>query len=175
MKQMITLDEAIEIVLETVSATEEETVILADAEGRFTLRAANGIYQFELTATGFVGRTIGQLDISGSKIKIAGVLSPALADVPPSQLPTSLRLYDAFPNPFNPSTTVVFSIPKEQQIRVIVFNALGQEIRTLFQGIAAAGEHKVRFDASGLPSGMYFYRLISENEAMLTKKMILMK
>jgi len=77
----------------------------------------------------------------------------------PTELPSSYSLHQSFPNPFNPSTTIRFSLPKGAHVTVTVFNSLGQYIAVLVQGEQEAGNHEVRFDASHLPSGVYFYRM----------------
>jgi hypothetical protein len=89
-------------------------------------------------------------------------------------LPAQYRLGQNFPNPFNPSTTIEFSIPKSQFVSLKVFNALGQEVAVLVDGTLAAGNHSVSFDARQLPSGVYFYR-ISAGTFVESKKMVLMK
>ena len=86
-----------------------------------------------------------------------------------------LMLYDNFPNPFNPSTTISFSTGSDGQASLRIFNILGQVVATLFNGTSLAGEnHHVVFDGSVFPSGTYFSRLESGNQSIV-KKMILSK
>ncbi len=89
-------------------------------------------------------------------------------------LPTSFSLEQNYPNPFNPSTTIRFSVPKEEFVTLKVYNTLGQEVRTLINDVRHAGEYEVVFDAAGLPSGVYMYKL-SAGSFLDTKKMVLMK
>jgi hypothetical protein len=101
----------------------------------------------------------------------------------------SYTLYQNYPNPFNPSTTIKFTIPQDQrsetqEVKLIVFDLLGNEVATLVNGDKSAGEYEFEFSAIGgsasggdsynLPSGIYIYRLRSEN-FIQTKKMILIK
>ena len=79
-----------------------------------------------------------------------------------------------YPNPFNPSTTIAFSINSDQFVTLRVFNAIGEEVKTLVNEELAVGEHKIKFDAQGLSSGFYIYRLESGNSVQ-AKKMILLK
>ena len=72
---------------------------------------------------------------------------------------STFELYQNFPNPFNPTTTIAYQLPVRTHVRLGIFNVLGQEVMALQNGEYAAGPHVVRFDASGLPSGVYFYRL----------------
>jgi hypothetical protein len=72
---------------------------------------------------------------------------------------TSYALYANYPNPFNPSTTVQFDVPKDGYVSLKVFDYLGKEVRKLVSSELASGRHQVSFDAPGLASGVYFYRL----------------
>jgi hypothetical protein len=79
-----------------------------------------------------------------------------------------------YPNPFNPTTTIEFALPRSSHAMLKIFNLLGEEIVTLVNHELAAGRYKVQWDASGMESGVYFYRL--ETKAFVqTKKLILMK
>ena len=79
-----------------------------------------------------------------------------------------------YPNPFNPTTTIQFTMAKEDKIRLVVYNAIGQQVAELVNGNVEAGTHNVTFNASSLTSGIYFYTL-SGNTVNITKKMILMR
>lgn len=92
----------------------------------------------------------------------------------PASLPTEFTLAQNFPNPFNPSTQITFGLPKESAVRLEVFNLLGQQVAEVASGVHAAGFHTVRFDATGLTSGMYLYKLTA-GETTLFKKMLLVK
>lgn len=91
-----------------------------------------------------------------------------------STIPSKFQLSQNFPNPFNPTTTINFSIPEAYFVSLKVFNCLGQEIVTLVSKELNAGNYKYDWNATNLPSGIYFYRIQvgSINE---TKKMILLK
>ncbi len=91
-----------------------------------------------------------------------------------SGVPTDYSLMQNYPNPFNPTTTIRFALPNESSVKLTVFNVLGQEVATLFEGTLAAGYHKIDFDASKLNSGMYIYR-IEAGKFVSVKKMLLMK
>jgi hypothetical protein len=84
------------------------------------------------------------------------------------------ELAQNYPNPFNPSTTIKFSIPQSSVVSLKVFNALGQEVKTLVNGYKEAGYHSVYFDASELNSGIYFYR-IEAGEFTEVRKMTLIR
>jgi hypothetical protein len=89
-------------------------------------------------------------------------------------MPTQFELSQNYPNPFNPSTTIRFSLPKETQLKINIYNMLGELVETLAEGTYEAGYHKVTFDASALPSGAYIYR-IESSEFVQVRKMILIK
>ena len=90
------------------------------------------------------------------------------------QLPTELILKQNYPNPFNPNTTIEFTIPKKGKVRLSILNLLGEEVKVLLSETKDVGFHSIEFNASSLPSGVYFYQLKAEN-FIQTKKMILMK
>ncbi|MCC6395777.1 MAG: T9SS type A sorting domain-containing protein, partial [Bacteroidetes bacterium] len=91
-----------------------------------------------------------------------------------SGVPGAYELSQNYPNPFNPSTQIAFALPEAQTVRLSVFNSLGQQIATLADGTYQAGEYRVTFDATGLPSGMYFYRAEAGSFSAV-RKMVLMK
>jgi hypothetical protein len=88
--------------------------------------------------------------------------------------PTTFNLSQNYPNPFNPATNISFTVPEAGNVRLAVYNALGQEVSVLVNGMVTAGLHNVTFNASSLPSGAYIYKLQSSNSVMV-KKMMLMK
>jgi len=90
------------------------------------------------------------------------------------QIPGKFELGQNFPNPFNPSTQITYSLPEKSSVSLKVFNILGAEMTTLYTGIQQAGDHSVTFDATRFASGVYFYRLQAGN-VTLTKKLLLMK
>jgi hypothetical protein len=92
--------------------------------------------------------------------------------------PKKFNLSQNYPNPFNPSTKIDFELPTDSKVKVIIYDALGREIRTLVNEAKTAGIYSVDFDAKNLSSGFYFYRLITGengNELIITKKMTLIK
>jgi ABC-type phosphate transport system ATPase subunit len=91
-----------------------------------------------------------------------------------AKLNFSLSISQNFPNPFNLSTTIRYNIPKNDFVKLIVFNALGKSIETLANEEQNAGTYEITFDASKYPSGVYFYRL-QAGDYSKTKRMILIK
>ncbi len=89
-------------------------------------------------------------------------------------IPDKYNLYQNYPNPFNPSTSIKFDIVKPGQVSVIVYDALGRESRVLLSENLSPGSYAVDFNASDLPSGIYYYKLIT-SEFTDVKKMLLIK
>ncbi len=88
--------------------------------------------------------------------------------------PTGFALCQNYPNPFNPSTTIRYGLPIRSHVTLTVFNTLGQQVATLVQGEQEAGFHEVSFDASGLTSGVYLYRL-QAGDFVQTKKLVFVR
>ncbi|MDP1676756.1 MAG: T9SS type A sorting domain-containing protein, partial [Bacteroidota bacterium] len=88
--------------------------------------------------------------------------------------PTVFSLALIFPNPFNPKTIISYQIPVNSYVTLKIFNVIGDEVATLVNEQKDAGTYSVQFDARQLSSGIYFYKLITENFTT-AKKMILMK
>ena len=86
----------------------------------------------------------------------------------------SFELSQNYPNPFNPSTTISFQLPEESFISLKVYDAIGTEVETIAEGEYPAGVHEVIFSADNLSSGLYLYRIISGNNE-LTRKMLVVK
>ena len=91
-----------------------------------------------------------------------------------SGVPSTFGLDQNFPNPFNPTTNIRYSIVKTSQVTLKVFDLLGRQVRTLVHNMQAPGQYAVTFNAQDLASGVYFYRLQS-GDMSITKKLVLMK
>ena len=91
-----------------------------------------------------------------------------------SNIITDYQLKQNYPNPFNPVSKIKFSIPRSEVVQINVYDVLGKEIKTLLNEYKQAGTYEIEFDATSLPSGVYFYRMISGGYAE-TKKMLLLR
>lgn len=90
-------------------------------------------------------------------------------------VPQKHQLFDNYPNPFNPSTTIQFALANQADVRVEVYNLLGKRVRTLQSGQLSAGLHTTTFNATSLASGVYLYRLVVDGKVRSIKKMTLIK
>lgn len=95
-------------------------------------------------------------------------------DLEDSSLPESFELNQNFPNPFNPVTTISFNLPVASEVRLEVYNILGQVVETLYEGRLSAGVHSYTWDGSTAASGVYLYRLTA-GDYIESKKMMLLK
>jgi hypothetical protein len=108
-----------------------------------------------------------------SEIRFVNTSLTLVEDVP--ETPDAVHLLQNYPNPFNPSTNIQYSLPSAGRVTLLVFNTLGQTVATLVDGTERAGVHSVVFEAAaGIPSGVYFYRLVV-NERMWTRAMLLLR
>ena len=89
-------------------------------------------------------------------------------------IPSGFALQQNYPNPFNPLTTIEYALPYTEFVMLKVYTMLGEEVETLIEGHHAAGTFKATWDASGVPSGVYFYRLTAGGYVQ-TKKAVLIK
>jgi hypothetical protein len=97
----------------------------------------------------------------------------SVKELPNAALPNQHELAQNSPNPFNPTTQIRFSIPQTELVKVTVFNMLGQETATLINEVMNAGSYVLEFEAQGLSSGTYFYRLNTPSFQMVRKMVLL--
>ena len=107
----------------------------------------------------------------GIALDIATVFTSAAAGS--DEIPGRLQLFQNFPNPFNPQTTIRFAIPRRSRVTLTLFTPLGQQIASLLDGEEEAGYHQVRRDGTSLATGVYFYRL-QAGRYVETKKLLLL-
>jgi hypothetical protein len=91
------------------------------------------------------------------------------------QLPVGFSLEQNFPNPFNPTTTISYTLPEPGSVRLPVYNMQGQQVEILVDGQVSAGAHLLRFEASSLPSGIYMYVLEVDGIRLASRRMTLLK
>ncbi len=122
--------------------------------------------------------TLGELVISAPEnVQSSFVASFKLGttvNIPTPEVVTDFELIQNYPNPFNPTTTIGFSLNDANDVRIDVYNSVGQRVKTIANGTYSQGFHQVKFDGSNLSSGMYFYTLRT-NAATETRKMMLVK
>ena len=104
---------------------------------------------------------------------ILGNVETAIHTFETQAVPAQYRLSQNYPNPFNPTTKITYTLPEAGQVKLVVFNQLGQEVTTLVNTVSSAGVFDVTWDASTLPSGIYFYRLEAGRHVEVKKMMLL--
>jgi len=107
-------------------------------------------------------------DISLDEVKISAILPSEINQ----NIPKVTTLYQNYPNPFNPTTAIKFDLAQTGKTELNVYNAKGELVKELFNGVAVAGMQSVKFDATGLNSGVYFYRLTSEKQNLIGKMLL---
>jgi hypothetical protein len=137
---------------------------------------ATGLGVFEVNGTtGALVRTI----VSGSLLynfSCIAVYDPDLitgSNEVINTVPTEYKLYSNYPNPFNPSTTIKFAIPRKDNVKLTVYDALGRAVSELVNGTKEAGTYEVSYNASSLASGIYFYKLETTGFSEVKKMMLL--
>lgn len=128
-----------------------------------------GFPALRVDSTGFPGR------LSPFDPTAEAPCALAVNDGPDALRPESFRLYQNYPNPFNPTTNIQFDLVRDARVTLKVFNVLGQNVATLYDGRPlAAGVQSIAFDGANLASGVYVYRLEVDGVAA-SRKMVLMK
>ena len=138
-----------------------EAIIAVVVEG--TAEVGQDVYA---TATDADGNTS---EFSRPFTVVSGVAAEDDAEVP-----GRLALYPNYPNPFNPQTSIRYDLPEAGPVRLAVYDALGREVAVLVDGPRPAGRHRVVFDAAGLASGTYVYRLVAAGTAE-ARRLVLMR
>ena len=87
----------------------------------------------------------------------------------------TFELAQNYPNPFNPATSIAYRVAQASRVSLKIYNVIGQEIATPISEFHQAGNYRFRFDGTGLPSGLYFYRLMADGQLVQTRKMLLSK
>lgn len=111
---------------------------------------------------------------AGSLTGLEVPISAAQIEVAGEEAVSEFTVFQNYPNPFNPVTLIRYALPRPAEVKIAVYDVQGQLVRTLLNGPQPAGHHAVGFDAAGLASGVYFYRVNSAG-LEITRKMLLLK
>ncbi len=149
------------IILNDLSANQEDSIYISVSAPAFDTTGNYTVYYYSDNGTSIP--LTGTIQ-SFSPTKIDGL----------NHLPTKYSLSNNYPNPFNPTTNIKYSIPKTSLVILKVYNVMGQEVNTLVDEEKAPGTYEVMFNAKNLSSGIYFYT-IKAGDFIQTKKMILLK
>ena len=158
---------------------ENNTVsVTAWADGEAMPDTATYSYEALTTTEAPTFILVGVTDDDSSSVQVGGVWyneTPAgleISDEAP--IATRFELGQNYPNPFNPTTHIRFNIPETANTKLTVFNVMGEKVATLVNSVMQAGGHTVSWNASSMPTGVYFYQLESANFSQ-TKKLLLVK
>ena len=164
--------------------TGDGTRVFAATHGRGVFRQESGQGTWSAFNDGLGSAGVWSLVIDGDGYLYAGTNGSGVyrtrqsqpTAVAPSQgpVPLAFRLEQNYPNPFNPATRIRFELVRESRVDLRVHDALGREVAVLASGRMSGGTHEVRFRGDGLPSGVYYYTLLSGGERF-TRRMVLLK
>ncbi|NUO82968.1 PKD domain-containing protein, partial [candidate division KSB1 bacterium] len=180
LKDKEALSRVMDIALEGVIVLDDfDLFVQAPGKGVAVQRRFNGITvadgQLHLNLVKSLSTYKRPCAIAAIEIGPAGVLpkeNERDASAVTAEIPTRYVLEQNYPNPFNPSTNIVFSLPEAGEVKLVIYNANGQFVRKVVDQRMQAGRHTVRFNASKLPSGTYFYEL-QVNDVHVRRKMTL--
>jgi len=152
-------------------SSSEQTINLSGVVYPITVSVEGMDLRLEDAIDGSVVKTIvkngSSYSIENSGISVLKVGSEKV-------VPNEYSLEQNYPNPFNPSTTIKFSVPQMSNVKLTIYNALGQKVAELVNSTLEAGSYSFNWDASNVASGLYFYELNTNNFSSV-KKMMLMK
>lgn len=117
--------------------------------------------------SGIIEYRLKQIDFNG-KFEYSNVLQVEVASV------SRMQLAQNYPNPFNPLTNIVYDLPSNTKVKLVIYDITGRQVVTLVDGFQYAGNHKIEFNGSNLASGVYIYS-ITTLQGVISKKMLLMK
>ena len=177
--------------LSVAGATSEVRAIVASTDQDIYCATRDGVYRSTdngdlwsiLSNDGLVITDVKALSIDADGYILAGTVgggvfrtTAPVTDVQQtgSVVPLSFSLEQNYPNPFNPRTTIEFSVPQSGNVHLGVFNVLGQEVATLVSEYVQSGKHQASWDATGVASGVYFYRL-QAGGFVQSRKLVLLK
>ncbi|HEX7071600.1 MAG TPA: T9SS type A sorting domain-containing protein [Rhodothermales bacterium] len=151
------------------------TDVVEGARAGEVVSVSAGIGASEREVTGSVrdllsGEVADQIIYQADRVWVADVNATGAE----SDQPSAFQLQQNYPNPFNPTTTIEYALPEAANVKLEVFNALGQRVRVLVDDSLPAGQHRIEFQADGLPSGVYFYKLQAGAHASV-RQMTLLK
>jgi hypothetical protein len=122
--------------------------------------------EFDYNATQSIYYRLKQVDYNGS-VNYSDIVSVVI------ELPIEYALGQNYPNPFNPSTKIKFSVPQNGLVSIVVYDLTGQEVATLLNEVKEPGNYELDFTSAGLSSGVYFYKMTSNNFSQVKKMSIL--
>lgn len=142
----------------------------ADADKEYAAASANVTFSdtqpFYITENAYVEN--GIYELSTFSIETENVSTEA------SDLPDAFRLYSNYPNPFNPTTSIRFDLPRPTHVRIAVYNAAGAQVDNVLNESRPAGAHTLQWDAGNMPTGTYFYR-VEAGEQVEIQSMVLLR
>jgi len=172
----------VEVDMKAVSLRASDSLTVHNIAGHRTLPAGNKIAFFAYDPLSLSSDTPNGVEywwygftLEAPQVEVLNWFGiPTNVGVVNNLIPDEFAISQNYPNPFNPSTTINFSIPKQSNVVLKVYDILGSEVATLFEGAKNAGNYEVDFDASNLASGMYIYTLRA-GDFTTSKKMMLLK
>ncbi|NNE69689.1 MAG: DUF1929 domain-containing protein [Rhodothermales bacterium] len=166
------------------SIDRDEVILIStrtDFDGRYAFRTASrGDFLVAPVANDYFSAS-GALRVSYTEFGMTSEGNDFVVEISTStptesepEIPDGFSLDAAYPNPFNPVTTIGYELPRSVQVSLEVFDISGRRVKLLAEGVQPAGVHRVQFDASRLPSGVYFYRLLA-GDFGVTRSVVLIK
>ncbi|MFU8859655.1 MAG: T9SS type A sorting domain-containing protein [Cyclonatronaceae bacterium] len=162
----------------TMTAVGDQSHILTSTDGGETWMRENAVtdkYPSRYDLLSVVRLANGGMKAVGTNGAILHRSADLTSIEPGMDKPDRVSLYQNYPNPFNPKTTIFYTLNQPGAVRIDVYNSIGQLVIAFDKGMQNQGGHRFEFNGSGLPSGLYLYRLSVNGQLAGTKKMLLIK
>jgi len=171
-----------EMTFKTLLSQQNNTAAFAKATELFN-SAANDrekilarIDQFLSASSDNKAQNLGNTNLNALLIMLDnGKFTDLAGETLNNNLPANYRLYNSYPNPFNPSTTIKFDLPVNSLVKLAVYDVAGRQVAVLANGLLNGGTHSMEFNGAKLASGVYFYQLEAEGKIIGRSKMMLLK
>ncbi len=173
----------VDLALLTLTSGADQFSSQTGSDGKYSIRLRTASYALKVEAPNYETLTAGGISVDSAGLILNILLKSIAVSVPawPESGPEVFVLEDAYPNPFNPGTTIGYSIPVGREkgpggmeTRLAVYDILGREVAVLVNEKKGAGKYTVQFDGSDLASGVYFYRLTAGNFVQ-TRRLLLIR
>ena len=163
--------------IEDVEITTQSTTVNPNMNGIYVINIAPGFYDVTASLDGYADSTLIGVGVTGGQLTsgIDFILKTEISINEQNLMPLEIVLDQNYPNPFNRRSIISYGLPKHCMVKIEIFNLKGQLVKTLVNDDKPAGYHTAEWNAEGMSSGIYFYKLSVDGNTEVVKKCLLVK